>query len=128
MSLLPTLDRDQEMPELQGHAIGFVDTQTDCDAVILELNAAGFSDSSIAVLNGDSGIRLLSRMMSGSLWGEAAEDLMKQGVIELTHGHFALTIKARDRDEGLAVANAAAKHGGHGFSYFGELTDERLTR
>ena len=67
-------------------------------------------------------------MMAGSLWGEAAEDLMKQGVIELTHGHFALTVEARDRNEALAIADASAKHGGHGFSYFGELTDERLTR
>ena len=66
MSLSPLLDHDQEMPEPQGHAIGFVDTQTDCDAVILELNAAGFADSTIAVLNGDNGIRLLTRMMSGS--------------------------------------------------------------
>jgi hypothetical protein len=128
MSLSPLVDEDQEMPEPQGHAIGFVDSQTDCDAVILELNAAGFSDSTITVLNGDNGIRLLTRMMSGSLWGEAAEDLMKQGVIELTHGHFALTIEARDREEALAVANASSKHGGHGFSYFGKMTDERLTR
>ena len=128
MSLAPLLDHNQEMPELQGHTIGFVDTQTDCDAVIQELNSAGFSDSTMIVLNGDNGIRLLTRMMSGSLWGETAEDLLKQGVLELSHGHFALTIEARDRDQALAVANTSAKHGGHGFSYFGELTDERLTR
>ncbi len=128
MSLLPLLDQNQEMPELQGHTIGFIDTRTDCDAAILELNSAGFSDSTMSVLNGDHGIRLLTRMMSGSLWGETAEDLLKQGVIELSHGHFALIIEARDRDQALAVAAAAAKHSGHGFSYFGELTDERLTR
>ena len=128
MSLSPLVDHDQEMPEPQGHAIGFVNSQSDCDDVIQALNSAGFSDGMIAVLNGDNGIRLLTRMMAGSLWGEAAEDLMKQGVIELTHGHFALTVEARDRNEALAIADASAKHGGHGFSYFGELTDERLTR
>ena len=128
MSVAPLQDHDQEMPEPQGHAIGFVDTQSACDSVIRDLNAAGFPNSTIAVMSGNDGIQLLTRMMDGSLWGETAEDLLKQGVIELSHGHLALTIDARDRDQALVVANVAAKHGGHGFSFFGGLTDERLTK
>ncbi len=128
MGLTPLSDHDQEMPELQGHAIGFVDTQTDCDHVIESLNAAGIPNEVISVFRGDPGIRLLNRIIGGSSWGEAAEDLLKQAVIELGHGHFAVMIDSRDREQALAVANASAKHRGHGFSYFGELTDERLTR
>jgi hypothetical protein len=91
------------------------------------LNAAGFLDASTAVFSGDDGIELLNRMMSGSLWGESDEDVLKQGTIELSNGHFVLTIESSDRDQALMIAMISEKHGGHGFYYFGLLTDERLT-
>jgi hypothetical protein len=129
MSVLPSLhDEDQEMPAPRGHAIGFVDSQPACDAIIRTLLDAGFPESSIMVLSGEDGIQLLKRMMAGSLWGEEAEDVAKEGVTELSHGHFALVIEAEDRDEAVIASNVATSQGGHGFSYFGLLTDTRLTK
>ena len=128
MTVAPLIDHGQEMPEPQGHAIGFVNSQIECDAAIQELNNGGFPDSTIQVLRGVDGVHLLQRMMSGSLWGEADEDVLTQGIVELSHGHFALSIDSRDRAQALEIANLAAKHGGHGFTHFGLLTDERLTR
>ena len=128
MRIAPLLDHNQEMPEPQGHLIGFANTQSDCDKIVGALNETGFPDEVISVFSGDQGIRLLTRMLGSSSWGEAEEDLLKQAVIELGHEHFAISIESRDREQALAVAKAAAKHGGHGFSYFGEFTDERLTR
>jgi hypothetical protein len=128
MSVTPLRDEDQPLPEPQGHAIGFVDTKPDCDAVTQALNAAGFPDSAITVFGGEDGLHLLKRMMSGSLWGETAEDVLKQGTIELSHGHFALIVEAEDRDQAVLAANVSAQHGGHGFNHFGVFADERLTK
>jgi hypothetical protein len=128
MTVSPLVEHAQSLPEPQGHTFGFVDTQPECDAFIHELNTAGFPDSTIQVLNGDDGIQLLRRMMAGSLWGESAEELLKLGEIELSHGHRAIIIASSDRDQAMVVANLSANHGGHAFFYFGELADVRLTR
>jgi hypothetical protein len=128
MSIAPLVDHGQTMPDPQGHSIGFFDTKAECDDFIKELNAAGFPDTSITILSGVGGIELLNRMMAGSLWGESDEDVLKQGTIELSNGHFVLTIESRDRDQALLIAKVSEKHGGHSFYYFGILTDERLTR
>lgn len=128
MAVTPLHDFDQEMPDPQGHAIGFCNTRTQCDAIVHDLNTAGFPNSSIMVLSGEEGVRLLKRMMGDSLWGEAAEDVMKQGVIEIDNGHLALVIETEDRDEAMLAANIATRHGGHNFNHFGELADERLTK
>ena len=126
MTVIPLQDKGQEMPPAQGCAIGFVDSLRQCDAIVHSLNAVGFPDSVIMVLTGEDGVHLLNRMMGDSLWGEAAEIVLKKGLIELSHGHLVLIIAVRDRDEGLIVANIAARHGGHRFNHFGLLVDEQL--
>lgn len=128
MTVIPLRDLHQEMPSVQGCTMGFVDSATDCDEAIRALNVAGIPDSMIMVLTGDDGILLLGRMMGSSLWGEAAEDFLKQGEAEMRLGHFTLIVESQDRDEAIVAANIVTKHGGHGFSHFGLLTDERLTR
>ena len=116
------------MPQPQGHAIGFVDTRRECHAIVGAWNSAGVPDAVITVLWGDDGLHLLKRMMSDSLWGEAAEDVLTQGIIELSHGHFVIAVETKDRAQAMVVANLSVKHGGHCFNHFGCLTDERLTR
>ena len=128
MSSIPLDDHDQEMPAPAGHAIGFVNSKSKCDEIVQALNDAGFADSAITVLAGDDGIHLLKRMMGGSLWGETAEEVMKQGVIELTHDHFVVIVETEDRSEAVIAAGVATTHGGHNFNHFGLLTDERLTK
>lgn len=128
MTVQPLRDEEQDLPAPQGHAIGFADSQADCNAITAALNAAGFPDDNITVLSGEDGIHLFQRIMGGSLWGEAAESMMRDGTIELNRGHFALMIETEDRDTAVTAANIASHHGGHNFNHFGLLTDERLTR
>jgi len=128
MTVQPLQDVNQDLPAPQGHAIGFADSQADCDAITGGLNLAGFPDDKITVLNGEDGIHLLQRMMSSSLWGEAVETLMKDGTLELNKGHFALIIDTEDRNAAVRAATIAARHGGRNFNHFGLLVDERLTR
>jgi len=117
-----------QLVEPQKHLIGFADTPGDCVEVIQALIDDGFPDSAITALGGDDGIEKIKLMLGGELWGETAEDVMKQSVIELSHGHYCLVIECEDRDRAMAAATLATRHGGHGFSHFGTLTDERLTR
>ena len=128
MSITSLLEHPQSLPIPKGHAIGIVDTQVNCDSIIRDLKDIDIPSSAVLVFGGESGKQLLLQMLKGQLWGEAAEDLLKQGTIELSRGHFVVMIEARDRDEAMTIANIAEKHGGHGFNYFGELTDEKLTR
>jgi len=128
MSVTPLKDYGQKMPAAQGYAIGFADTYAACEAINHSLNAAGFPDSAIMVLEGEDGTHLLKRMLGEELWGETSEIVLKQGLIELSHGHLVLIVAAKDRDEALLAANLAAEHGGHTFSHFGVLVDEQLTR
>lgn len=128
MTVQPLEDHDQAMPAPAGHAIGFVDSSTACDQVIRSLVAAGFPESSIKVLSGEEGVHLLKRSMAGSLWGETAEAVLEEGVLELNRGHFVLFIDTANRNRAVTAANVAMSHGGHGFSHFGILTDERLTK
>ena len=121
-------DHEQEMPSPQGHAIGFVDSANQCDKFTQALTMAGFSARKIKVLQGDDGTNLLKRMMSGSLWGETAEDVLKQGLIELNNGHYTVIVECEDHDEAMVIARLAALHGGRSFNYFGLLVDEQLTR
>jgi len=128
MTVQPLEDHDQAMPAPAGHAIGFVDTKPACDEVVRALVAAGFSESSMTVLSGEEGVHLLKRAMGGSLWGETAEAVLDEGVVELNQGHFVLFMETPSRNRAVTAANVATAHGGHGFSHFGIFTDERLTK
>jgi hypothetical protein len=125
--LQPLGDHEQEMPGPQGHAIGFVDTAAQCDKFTQALNMAGFSARTIKVLHGDDGVSLLNRMMGGSLWGETAEDVLKQGLVELGNGHYVVVVDCEDHDEAMVIARVATLHGGRAFNYFGLLIDEQIT-
>lgn len=128
MSVAPLHDHEPTVPQLADHVIGFVDTQAGCDAVVSALNQSGVAEDRIIVLHGPDGREFLHKLMEGSLWGEEAEAVIKEGEVELKEGHFALCVDAKEREEGLRIALIAKTHGGHGFNHFGRLTDERLTR
>lgn len=127
MSVEPLQDVGQTPQAPSGHVIGFVDTQNGCDAVTNALVGAGISNERICVLHGQDGRDLLDKMMDGFLWGEEAEQVMRDGERELQAKHFVLCVAAKDRDEGLHIANIAQAQGGHGFTHFGSVTDVRLT-
>lgn len=128
MTVTPLHNPAQRMPAPQGHAIGFVNTQEECDSVTRTLNEAGYSDEKITVLEGKVGVALFRQMMDGTSWGETSDDLLKMGLFEIGHGRLAIIIDVASRDEALFVANLANEKGGCAFSYFGTLVDERLTK
>ena len=80
-------NRADELPPLQGHTIGIVDTTLECEATIHALNNAGVSSSQIRVFWGPEGIRLLQRIMEGRLWGESVKEFLEDCVPELNDGH-----------------------------------------
>lgn len=115
------------LPELQGHTVAFIDTDTSCDAMIQALNTAGFRDTTIQVLRGEDGLHLLELIAQASSWGESAEDILKQGTAELQAGHSMVFVEVKNAREGDALATLCTPHGAHGIYHFGLLVDTRLT-
>ena len=115
------------IPSPVGHVIGFANTQNECDRIAETLTSRGIDRDRISILGGSAGSEDFRRMMQGFMWGEEAEQFLKEGNVEFANGHFVLCVKALEREEGLQIANSAQSQGGHGFRHFGLLADERLT-
>jgi hypothetical protein len=124
MSDATTHDDKQEMPPIQGHTIGFIDTS---DSLAHELIGAGFPGDKIQLFQGQDGLQRWEQMMKGSLWGESAEKVYHAGEAELQAGHSAIIVEVQDSDQAAVIAEAAKRFGGHGFYHFGYLADTRLT-
>jgi len=91
------------------------------------LNQAGFSDGCIQVWQGKEGLESLQAMLDGSLWGESAEEVLKQGTDELRGGHFVACIEIHSAREAATAAEISTQYGCHGIYHFGKLVDTRLT-
>ncbi len=127
MSHLPLLNADQELKTPRGHTIGFIDSIPECDALTAALNQSGLPTAAISVWRGEEGVRLLEQMLDGSLWGESAEQVLKQGTLELRNGHSGVCVEVQDAREAAVVAEASKQHGCHGVYHFGDFVDTRLT-
>jgi hypothetical protein len=114
--------------EPTGHVIGFIETQAACDGVVSAFLQAGIAPGKILVLHGHDGSRRLHEMMDGSQWGEEVQRVLKEGEQELVDGHFVICIESTERPEALRIAMLGKAQGGHGFSHFRTLVDERFTR
>ncbi len=128
MSIVAQQDDVQVLPQLQGHTIGFIDTQAECEVTSLALNQAGFADDVITVFHGDEDVPLLKSLMGGSSWGESAEDVLKQGTLELHSDHYVVCIGVKNAEEADTVATISTQCGVRSIYYFGNLVDTRLTR
>ena len=115
------------LPDLQGHTVAFVDTDTACEAVTQALNTAGFPHSAIQVLRGEEGLPVLQRIAKASSWGESAMDLLNQGTAELHHGHSLVLVEVKNINVAATVAAITTQHGAHSIYHFGLLVDTRLT-
>ena len=127
MTLVPHSDDAPALPDLQGHTVGFVDTLAACEAVTQALNTAGLPIEKVKVLRGEEGLHLLERIMDASSWGESAEEVLKQGTVELSSGHSLIFVDVQNADEAATVAKVSTQHGAHGIYHFGLLVDTRLT-
>ena len=127
MSNVAQPENVQELPKLQGHTLGFVDTHAQCEAMTQTLNRAGFSEAKITVLHGEEEVHLLETLMDGSSWGESAEEVLKQGTLELRSGHFVVCVEVRNTDEAATVAAVSTQCGVRSIYHFGILVDTRLT-
>ena len=127
MSISPESVETQESPKAPGHTLGFVDTPTERETMTRALNQAGFPDEKITTFHGADGVHLLTQMMEGSLWGESAEEALKQGTEELRVGHSVVCVQVHGAEEAATVADISTQHGGHSIYHFGTLVDTRLT-
>lgn len=128
MTVKPIIDQGQELARPEGQAIGFVDTKEQFDAVTHALKAAGYAESDIVALKGEDGIDMLERLQETFNFGDGEDVIMESSIKELRAGHYALGVKADDRDGALRVASLSEPLGAHSFSYFGTWVNERLTR
>lgn len=127
MSVASQPSEAHEVPSVPGHTIGFVETKSACDALTQALNTAGFPDAKILVLHGASAIHLLESLLGGSLWGESAEEVLKQGTLQLGDGHVVVCVEVENANEAATVASVSTQHGGYSIYHFGLLIDTRLT-
>ena len=118
----------QVQPALPGHVIGFADARVDCAAMKPALNQVGVADTAIAVLHGEDGVQRLEDLMGDSQWGESAEEVLKQGTIELRDGGNVVIVEVQNADEATAVAAIATQCGIRSIYHFGTLVDTRLTQ
>jgi hypothetical protein len=128
MAVKPVIDHGQQLAAPAGHAIGFVDTKEQFDAVTKALKAAGYEESRITALKGEDGVDMLERLQETFNFGDGEDAIMEFSIKELQEGHYALGIEAGDRDDAMRVARLAEPLGAHSFSYFGTWVNERLTR
>ena len=128
MTVIPVINRGQELARPDAQAIGFVDTKEQFDAVTQALKAAGYADASIVALQGADGIEMLKRLQTTFNFGDDEDAIMEFSIKELQAGHYALCIEAKDRASAVQVASLAEPLGAHSFSYFGTWENERLTR
>jgi hypothetical protein len=128
MTVKPVIDNGQQLAPPAGQAIGFVDTKEQFDAVTKALNAAGYAESTIIALKGEDGVDMLERLQETFNFGDGEDTIMEFSIKELQEGHYALGIKADDRDDAMRVVSLAEPLGAHSFSYFGTWVNERLTR
>jgi hypothetical protein len=127
MTVEPIHDHGQTLPIPQGRAIGFVDTQAQCDAVVQALNAAGFSEAKITILFGEEGLHLVKRL-ERFFFSDAELGLVKFSEQQLRLGHYGLGVEVDSRDEAVRVADICTALGAHSWDYFGTWFNERLTR
>lgn len=119
MSTLSLEGRAQQLPSEGNHLIGFAETHAECIAICTALTENGIHESRIRLLCGDSGIHLLIRMMRRSLWRDVADDVLRQGLIELDAGHWVLIIDVIDRHQAQDCTEIASPFGGYGFTHLG---------
>jgi len=127
MTVQPTVDHGQQLASPEGHAIGFVDTQEQFDAVTIALRSAGYPDTSIIALYQEDGIEMLKRLQKKFFFGDGEDALIQFSLKELRAGHFGLGIEVKDRESALEVISLTEPLGAHSFSYFGSWVNERLT-
>ena len=128
MAVKPVIDHGQQLVAPAGHAIGFVDTKEQFDAVTNALKAAGYEESRITALKGEDGVDMLERLQETFNFGDGEDAIMEFSIKELQEGHYALGIDVKDRASALEVASLSEPLGAHSFNYFGTWANERLTR
>jgi hypothetical protein len=126
--IMPTSDHGQNLPIPEGKTIGFVDTETQLDAITHALNEAGYPDSKITALHGQDGVELLERLRDVAFFGDWERAVADKGIEELRKGHYSFAVAVHDRDDALRVSDIAEPYGGHTFNYFGKWVNEQLTK
>ncbi|KAA0131535.1 hypothetical protein FYZ48_25675 [Gimesia chilikensis] len=128
MTREPLVDHGQILNGPIGKVIGFVDGKAECEKFADALQAAGYPASALTVLEGEDGVHLLERLDENRFFFSDSEDsIIRTGIEELKHGHYAVSIEVTDRQHAVDIVNLAKPLEGHGFVYFGTWVNERLS-
>lgn len=92
------------------------------------LNKAGFADAAITVFHGENEVHMLESLMDRSSRGESAEEVLKQGTLELHSDHYVVCLEVTDAEAADTVAAVSTQCGVRSIYHFGVLVDTRLTR
>ena len=123
----PMIDDGQMLTDPKGKVIGFINSEDEFEAFTAALQAAGFSSTQITALHGDDGIQLLERLKEHRFFfGDSEDSIIQRSLRELRQGHYAVAIEVTDHQQAVEIANLAAPHGGHSFTYFGTWVTEQL--
>ncbi len=127
MTIKPTADRGQTIASPIGKVIGYLDSKAEYDAFAEAVLAAGYSRAEMTSLEGEEGVQLLERLQDQRFFFADSEDsVIKRSIRELRQGHYAAAVDVKNHQQAEEIANLAAPHGGHDFTYFGTWVTERL--
>jgi hypothetical protein len=128
MTVKPTVDHGQDLPQPAGRVMGFVDTEEQFQAVTEALKKAKYPESKIMVLHGEDGIHLLKRLKQHFQFSDAEDQMEGFALAELRAGHYVLAVEVENREDAMRVVNWTKPLGAHSFEYFGTWVNERLTK
>lgn len=124
----PTDDyTDQNSPTPQFHLMGFVDSSNAVRLVESVLRRLQIADERLSIYSPVHDREAFQEMMYSSLWGEAAEKFLQQGLKELDAGHYVIALRTHDEDDARAILASLNPTGIHGVIHFGALVDTQFT-
>lgn len=109
------------------HIMGFVDDSNAVREVESILRDREIDDSRLAVYSPIDDRDTFTELMYNSLWGEAAERFLHDGLREFDHGHFVISVSTHREHEAREILEALEPAGIHGVVYFGAFVDTQFT-
>ena len=120
-------DTDLNAPAPQFHLMGFVDSSNAVRLVESTLRRLNIADDRLSIYSPGHDREAFQEMMYSSLWGEAAEQFLQQGLKEMDAGHFVIALRTHDEDDARALLAELTPTGIHGVTHFGSLVDTQFT-
>src|SRR5215211_167106 len=136
MSGQPRRNEDRFYRYPMHRVVAIVDDNSQVDAALHELERAGMDVSSVHVLSGPEGARLLdssgtghglrARLLRLAQWGAYEMDTLQAHARALNKGHHVVYVPARTDDDRRRVVDILRAAGGHYVLYFRTWSIEEI--